>query len=75
MSAQDSYDDEPQFGWYAMIPNNSDVVELVVETLNTFKMPGYTLVLIPEGVACEAGMIYNAADGTFSYPVEESETS
>ncbi|PLR30289.1 hypothetical protein CYR55_22300 [Chimaeribacter californicus] len=65
--------EEAQFGFYAMIPNGSKVVMQVIETLNTFKMPGYYFILVADGVTCESGMIYNPADGSFSYPAE-SET-
>lgn len=56
---------------YAVIAiSNQTVVNIIVWDGETNWGPGkgYTAIKLQEGQFCDIGMIYNAEDGTFSYP-------
>lgn len=63
-----------EFVTKAMIFESSALVHSVLTLPADFEMPGFLLVPVADGTACEAGMRYNSETGQFS-PIPEFEES
>ncbi|WP_277966738.1 hypothetical protein [Pantoea trifolii] len=50
---------------FALIPDNSIVVENTIVAEDGFSLDGYYLIEIKSGVSCQSGMFYNSKDGLF----------